>query len=56
MPNNKFYYYYFNGHVGILCANSALHLPRTLFSIREMMVGTKMNRVFDFRTKMGKKK
>ena len=30
LPNQKFYYY-FNGHVNIQCANSTLHLPHKQF-------------------------
>ena len=53
IPNNKFYYY-FNEHVGILCANCILCLPHRLFFVSETMVGTKMERVFYFETKSGK--
>ena len=46
MWNN--FFYYFNSHVSILYANSALRLPRRLFSISKMTVGTKMEHFFLF--------
>ena len=55
MPN-KICYYYFNGHVSFQCANSALRLPRRLFFVSEMTVGTKMERFFILGTKSGKNK
>ena len=53
---NYIFYYYFNSHVSILCANSALCLPRRLFFVNEMTVGTKMERFFILETKSNKKK
>ena len=53
---NYIFYYYFNSHVSILCANNALYLPRRLFFVNEMTVGTKMERFFILETKSNKKK
>ena len=54
MLNNKFYYY-FNGQVGVLCANYALHLPRRIFSVSKITVGAKMNAFFILGTTKGSK-
>lgn len=55
MPNKRFYYY-FNGYIGVLCTNCALCLSCKLFSISKMIVGTKVDCVFQFETNSGQKK
>ena len=46
---NKKFYYYFNGQVGVLCANYALHLSHRIFSVSEITVRAKIKHIFHFR-------